>query len=243
MTIDRLAARARPSGTPIMHQNWTKLLFLHWSFDPEQLRPELPRALELDTFDGRAWIGITPFTMSGIRPTFLPAVPGLSDTHELNVRTYVHRDGVPGVWFFSLDADNALAVAAARAAFRLPYFHAEMSLEESDATVSFRSRRKGDESPPTLEARWTRTDPLPPLEPGTLDFFLIERYWLYAADESRLLRARIHHEPWPLCRAEVHELRSTMLTAQGLPAGEGDPLVHAQREALHVEVWKPEALD
>src|SRR4051794_5637104 len=128
--IDRLSIRNRPPGHPVMYQTWGKLLFLHWPISPNRLRPLIPSRLEIDTFRGTAWIGITPFTMWDIRPAFFPAIPGISTSHELNVRTYVHLDGVPGVWFFSLDAGNALAVLGARLFFGLPYYDARMKLDE-----------------------------------------------------------------------------------------------------------------
>jgi len=106
---DRLLVRVRPPGLPIMYQYWDKLLFLHWPLPSESLRPLIPEPLAIDTFDGAAWVGITPFTIWGVSPAFLPPIPVLSESHELNVRTYVHLDGVPGIWFFSLDASNAVA--------------------------------------------------------------------------------------------------------------------------------------
>jgi len=112
-----------------MYQSWGKLLFLHWPVTAESLRPLIPKPLVLDTFDGTAWIGITPFTMWDVRPVFLPSLPFLSESHELNVRTYVYLDGIPGIWVFSLDANNTIAVWGARLAFHLPYFNARMSLE------------------------------------------------------------------------------------------------------------------
>jgi len=113
-TIDRLSIRQRPRGVPLMHQNWGKLLFMHWPIDAEVLRPLIPAQLSIDTFDGQAWIGVVPFTMWGIRASFMPPIPGTSAFHELNVRTYVHHKGEPGVWFFSLDAANALGLGRAR---------------------------------------------------------------------------------------------------------------------------------
>ena len=135
---DRLLVRTPPPGQPVMYQNWGSLLFLHWPLPAESLRPLIPKPLALDTFDGAAWIGITPFTMWGIRAAFLPPIPVLSESHELNVRTYVHLDGVPGIWFFSLDASNAVATLGARLTFHLPYFHARMRLERrNDTTLHF----------------------------------------------------------------------------------------------------------
>ena len=108
--IDCLSVRARPAGWPIMYQSWGKLLFLHWPVPGDLLRPLIPEPLAIDTFDGTAWVGITPFTMWGVRPVFSPSLPFLSESHEMNVRTYVHLDGIPGIWFFSLDANNPVAV-------------------------------------------------------------------------------------------------------------------------------------
>src|SRR5687768_3804379 len=160
--MDRLAPRIRPQGSPIMHQNWGKLLFLHFSVPVSVLRPMIPRSLEIDTYDGGAWVSITPFTMWGIRPAMLPAIPVLSDSHELNFRTYVHAEGVPGVWFFSLDASNAVAVLAARLGFHLPYYQAEMRLDESGDSISFASRRTDDRGPRAeFSASWSRGKALP----------------------------------------------------------------------------------
>jgi uncharacterized protein YqjF (DUF2071 family) len=180
--VDRFSIRERPPGLPIMHQHWGSLLFMHWPVPADLLRPLIPEPLVVDTHDGLAWVGITPFTMWGVRPAFAPPLPFLSRSHELNVRTYVHLDGVPGVWFFSLDAGNAAAVLGARVAFHLPYFRARMSLErrEPHPLLLFQACQ-----PPggaaEFEAVWTVGDGLGEARPGSLDFFLIERYCLYAA--------------------------------------------------------------
>jgi len=236
--MDRLTVRRRPDGPPIMHQNWGKLLFLHFSVPVSVLRPKIPGALEIDTYDGGAWVSITPFTMWGVRPVMLPAVPGLSDTHELNVRTYVHAEGVPGVWFFSLDASNAIAVLAARLGFHLPYYRAEMSLEETGETIGFASRRaKGEGEAANFQARWTRGREMPAPDPDSLEFFLVERYCLYAARAEKLYRAQIHHAPWSLRAATVEELTSTMGRANGIQLPDKPALAHAQGDPLAVEVW------
>lgn len=235
--IDRLSIREHPSGSPIMYQTWGKLLFMHWPIPADLLRPLIPQGLEIDLFDGTAWVGMTPFTMWDVRPVFLPALPGLSEAHELNVRTYVHFNGVPGVWFFSLDANHALAVLGARLMYHLPYFTARMSLKQQDQTIAFTSTRTDSQGPPAeFEATWKIGEALGEAEPESRDFFLIERYCLYAADGDQLYRARIWHRPWPLQSAELQSCRSSMIESHGLPSPQGGPLVHYAEE-LKVSIW------
>ena len=144
---DRLAVRTRPKDRkPVMYQRWDDLLFLHWSYNPLAIQRTLPRGLTVDTFEGKAYIGIVPFFMRGVRPSFCPRLPGLSDFLELNVRTYVFdEDGIPGVWFYSLDANQWLAVRAARRFFFLPYFDCKMKAERTATTAEIRylSHRRG----------------------------------------------------------------------------------------------------
>ncbi len=144
LSIDHyFALRERPTSPVVMWQRWRSLLFLHYSSDPEEVQATLPAGLTVDTFDGRAWVGLVPFRMEGVRPRGLPAVRGLSDFPETNVRTYVHREGrEPGVWFYSLDAANGLACAVARRFFGLPYHHADMEVEEANASIRYESLRR-----------------------------------------------------------------------------------------------------
>ena len=236
-TEQRLAARERPDGSPVMYQSWGDLLFMHWQVPADALRRLIPARLEIDTFDGDAWVGVTPFTLWGVRPVFTPPLPFVSEFHEINVRTYVHLGGVPGVWFFSLDANSAVAVAAARALFRLPYFAAEISREHGGDTTVFMSRREGESAPAAyFGATWKTADELPEAEPGSLDFFLVERYCLYTADGGKVYRARIHHRPWPLREVRVETYRSGMVEAAGLGTPAGEPLVH-HGGPVDVEVW------
>jgi len=238
--VDRLSVRARPPGRPVMYQSWGGLLFMHWPVPARSLRPLIPDPLAIDTYDGVAWIGITPFTTWGLRPVLLPAVPLLSDSHEINVRTYVHLDGIPGVWFLSLDANNPLAVWGARLAFYLPYFSAHMSTERQDCTINFASKRTHRHAPSAeFEASWTVGDRLPQPKPDSLDFFLVERYCLYAARKAKLYRTRIFHRPWPLHTARLLTCRSTMIESQGLPSPEAEPLLHQQGDSLRVQIWPP----
>ena len=235
--IDRLALRTRPSGLSLMHQCWGKLLFMHWPIDPELLAPLIPSQLSIDTFDGKAWIGVVPFTMWGIRASFLPPIPGTSAFHELNVRTYVHFKGVPGVWFFSLDAANKLAVWGARQFYYLPYFNAEMSLAQHRNKIEYSSTRDdGRGAPAELNAAWTIGEPLPQAQPGSIGFFLTERYCLYSHHREQIYRSRIFHQPWPLRSATLDSCQSTMIESLGLPAPEGEPLLH-YAESIAVDIW------
>jgi uncharacterized protein YqjF (DUF2071 family) len=234
--IDRVSIRDRPAGWPIMYQSWGKLLFLHWTVPPEMIRPLVPGRLQLDRFDEKTWVSLSPFTMWRIRPVCVPALPVVSASHELNVRTYVHLDGVPGVWFLSLDANNPLAVWGARRTFHLPYFRARMRLEQNGEAIRFHSRRKGS-TKAEFDAAWDLGAALPEAPIGSLDFFLVERYCLYAEYRGRLYRARIYHPPWALRQAQLSRLASTMLESHGLPTPSGAPLLHAQAEPLLVEVW------
>jgi len=238
---ERLAMRERPSGQPIMHQNWGKLLFIHWRIDEKLLRPLIPAQLEIDIFHGSAWVAIAPFTMWDIRalPPFIPALPGLNSAHELNVRTYVYLDDQPGVWFFSLDCNSAAAVFGARTLYHLPYFNADIELtgtdEGEEGGVDY-SLTRTDDPPAEFEASWKIGKRLPRSEPGSLEFFLTERYCLFAEHDDEIYQARIHHQPWPLRSAELISLESSMIESHGLPTPKEDPHLHYCEE-LSVDIW------
>ena len=235
---DRLALRQPPAGPPLMRQSWGDLLFMHWPVPPAVLAPFLPPRLALDLHDGHAWLAVVPFRMWDVRTRFTPPVPGANNFLELNVRTYVHLDGVPGVWFLSLDATNALAVWAARTFFHLPYLRARMQLARpAPGQVRYTARRTHAGAPAAhFAATWAVGAPLPPAGPGSLAFFLTERYCLYAAWGPRLYRGRIAHAPWPLRAAELLEFDSTLLEAHGLPTPAGAPVLHAGGP-LAVALW------
>jgi uncharacterized protein YqjF (DUF2071 family) len=222
-----------PDGPWLMAQTWRDLLFAHWPVDAEALRPLIPAPLTLETWDGTAWLGITPFEVTGLRLHGTPPLPGVSRFPELNVRTYVTIGGKPGVWFFSLDAGSAAAVAAARRSYRLPYFHADMEIERLDSAVGYRSSR--DDA--RLQARYAPAAEAFTAAAGTFDHFLTERYCLYAFD-GRVLRAEIHHPPWPLQAASASFGVNTMAPV-GLPARE--PVVHFARRQ-DVVIWPPQTL-
>ena len=220
-----------------MYQNWGKLLFMHWPVDEEVLAPLIPSQLSVDTFEGKAWIGVVPFTMWGIRASFLPPIPGTSAFHELNVRTYVHHRGVPGVWFFSLDAANRLAVWGARTFYHLPYFNARMTLKQQRNQIDYGSTRIDDRGAPAeFRATWTIGEALPRSDPGSLEFFLTERYCLYALHRDRVFRSRIFHQPWPLQAATLDSSQSTMISSLGIQQPETGPLLH-YAESLAVDIW------
>jgi uncharacterized protein YqjF (DUF2071 family) len=175
-----------------------------------------------------------------MRPTLLPALPWLSEASEINLRVYVHRDGIPGIWFPALEITNRLARWGARLAYRLPYFHARMEVAQDDDAFSFSSERSAaDGRRAMLDLQGHRAEPLPPARPGTLEFFLIERYVLYCGEPAGSMRARIHHRPWPLRGAKIVHLASTLLEANGIPHPAAPVLAHAQAEPLEVEVWLP----
>ena len=160
---------------------WTDLAFLHWPVPKDALQRLVPRGVEVETFDGDAWLGIVPFCMRKTRIRGLPPLPYATDFPELNVRTYVRVGDKPGVWFFSLDAKSRLAVAGARATFGLPYFRAEMEVEQRGLLTSYVSRRVDDRAPPArFAAGYCSGGASRPAKPGTLEQFLVERYCLYA---------------------------------------------------------------
>jgi len=230
--------RPLPRGPWRMAQSWHDLLFAHWTTPADALRERIPSGLELDTHEGRAWIGVVPFRMSAVRLRGLPALPGARVFPELNVRTYVRRGDLRGVWFFSLDAASRLAVRIARAWFHLPYFDAEMESVERDGEVSYRScRTHRGARPAELRQRFRPTGPVEHARPGSLEAFLTERYCLFASGRSGLLVGEIQHAPWPLQPAEVAVERDTMVEASGLER-EGEPVLHYARR-LDVLLWGP----
>lgn len=242
LDVDRLAVRHRPKGQPVMHQAWGKLLFIHWRIQENILRPHIPASLEIDTYGDSAWIAITPFTMWDIRafPPFVPPVPGLDSMHELNVRTYVHHNGVPGVWFFSLDANSRAAVLGARTFFHLPYYNADIEMQ-GKKKIKYKLDRR-DEPAAQLRAAWSVGEPLPQSQPGSREFFLTERYILYTEYDDDLYRAQIYHEPWQLYEAELTSFSSTMLEANQLVQPKTQPILHYADE-VHVDIWSLELVD
>ena len=223
-----------PTGPWIMAQTWNDLLFAHWPVAPNVLRALVPRELPLDTYDGRAWLAVTPFHMTGIRARGLPPIPGLSRFPELNVRTYVILDGKPGVYFFSLDVTSRMAVWGARTFYRLPYFHAHMRVQLTTDRVDYASRRLGSEA--EFRARYDPAKPVQLRRPGTIEHWLTERYCLYTVSRGHVYRAEIHHLPWPLQDARAHIEINTMASISGISLPATTPLMHFAKK-LDVLVW------
>lgn len=208
--------RNRPDAKPAMFQKWRDLSFLHCSLEPEIIQALLPDDLTIDTFDGRAWVGLVPFWMTGIRFPWIPPVPGTHTFPETNVRTYVHRNGQePGVWFFSLDAANSLAVWWAKRFFGLPYHLAEMMVSGKE-NLQYRSIRHRGEATHEISIKVGTQLPMP--VPGSLEFFLVERYLLYAEHKGQLYTGLVHHKPYEIRDAEVVGCKETMLQAAGIPS-------------------------
>jgi uncharacterized protein YqjF (DUF2071 family) len=226
-----------------MAQTWRNLLFAHWPVPSRALANLIPPGLTLQTFDRHAWVGITPFVLTGLRARATPAIRGVSEFPELNVRTYVTAEGKPGVFFFSLDAGSALAVTGARALYSLPYFRARMCVSAGPHGIMYASRRTHRGAPRAeFSAEYRPIGDAAVPRAGTLDHWLTERYCLYAVDRrARLYRAEIHHPPWPLQRAEADIRRNTMTAGLGFELPDVPPLLHFARR-LNVHVWPPEAL-
>lgn len=240
MSIDRVAPTRRPSGKNAGTQKWRNLLFLHWSVPVEVLRPLVPARLTIDTWDGRAWVGLVPFAMQNVKPSWLPG-RGLTFL-ETNVRTYVHLDGRdPGVWFFSLDAASWLAVNAARLGWGLPYFHADMSMSSpAPGGFEYTTSRRSDAA--NLNVGWRVGDALGPAQPGSLEHFFLERYLLFAQKNDTLLKGQVFHTPYPAHTAELTHLDDQLLPTAGFDtAGCAPELIHAS-PGVDVEVFALEAL-
>lgn len=231
--IDRIAPTRRPDQAPAGRQRWRDLLFVHWPIPLDALRPLIPERLHIDTFQGQAFIGVVPFAMLGVQPRWLPF--GM-DFLETNLRTYVHINGEPGVWFFSLDAASWLAVQAARLGWSLPYHHATMHLSRDGEERRYQTTRRGAPQA-ALSAHWRVGAPLGESAPDTLEHFLLERYLLFAQRGGRILRGQVYHTPYPAHAAALLALEEGLIAAAGLPAPQGPPpLVHCS-PGVDVEVF------
>ena len=216
-----------PPGPWVMVQRWHDLLFAHWRCPITDLRPLIPRPLEIDRYDGDAWISVVPFYMSGVRMRLSPPLPTAHAFQELNVRTYVTLDGRPGIWFFSLDCESSLAVLGARMGVRLPYFRADMRMNRANNAIEYDSQRWSIlGAPAAFSATYKGIGAAYVPAPGSLDHFLTERYCLYSSDGKRIWRGDIFHPRWSLQAGEAQIDTNSMLAAAGVKAIGHDPLLH-----------------
>lgn len=201
-----------PKNAWVMRQSWRKLLFAHWSLPAQELRALIPESLEIDTYDGLAWLGVVPFSMNEVCPRFVPPLPWISNFLELNLRTYVKKDGIAGVYFFSLDCSNPVAVRAARRFFHLPYFDASMMLSDTADGINYKSIRSSGES---FSAIYAPSGSNFRSSIGSLEQFLTERYCLYVEDlAGKTYRGVIHHSPWPLQSATAEIENNTLFPSK-----------------------------
>jgi uncharacterized protein YqjF (DUF2071 family) len=219
--IDRISPNRRPPGQPAGYQTWSDLLFVHWRLPAEEVAPLLPPPLTLDTWQGDAWVGLVPFRMSGVRPRWWPWGAAFLET---NVRTYVHFQGRdPGVWFFSLEANHWLAVKAARAGWHLNYHWARMTYEQTGDVFRYRGRRRdASAAGSSIEARVATDTPPRAAASGSLEHFLVERYFLYtnARGSRGMWRGQVHHRPYLVQPAELLHLEESLLAVNGMCSAE-----------------------
>ncbi len=239
--IPRVTTPAGLPGAWVMTQTWNDLLFAHWPLPPDALTPCVPRGLTLDTFDGQAWLGITPFWISHLHARGVPPIPGTSHFHEINVRTYVRGPGGSGVLFLSLDAANVLAVLGARIVYHLPYFNTQATHTRAGRRIRYVSRRRHPGAPGAVfVAGYEPVSGVFNARPGSLEHWLSARFRLFAQDSGgRLYKAEIRHKAWPLQEAQARIVRNTMAEAHGLHLPDVPPLLHYTRR-LKTFFWLPE---
>lgn len=235
----RLQPALRPRNrSPVMYQSWQHVLFLHWPVRPEIIQQSLPAGLHVDTYEDTAFLGVVPFFMRGVRPRWCPAFPGLSNFLELNLRTYVTDDnGNPGVWFYSLDANQSIAVKIARTVFSLPYHYARMDAQiAGDGSVAFTSARKQRMQ---QVFHYKQLEPLPPSSPGSLEFFLAERYLLFSRSRrsGKLYTGQVHHAPYQLFTAELKEYSAELFALNGFAMPADRPSHVMVSPGVNVEIF------
>ncbi len=237
---NRLAEREKPKLPTVMYQRWEELLFLHWPVEPQVVAKVLPPGLGVDTYKGKAWLGVVPFSMRGVRPRFLPAVPGLSSFPELNLRTYVVDElGRPGVWFYSLDTPKHLPNWIARTFFHLNYRFARIQVEDKGGSRSYRSELwMGTDWDVPQEYEWERIGEPFTAEAGSLDFFLAERYRLFAYNDAKaqLMTGQVHHQAYPLQQVNLKRYSKRIFTLNGLSKPDSLPVSLLASSGVNVQI-------
>jgi uncharacterized protein YqjF (DUF2071 family) len=227
---------------PVMEQTWDRLTFIHWRYRPESVQALLPPDVEIDTFAGSAWVGLTPFLLRNLRLPSAPPFPYLSPAPETNVRTYVRGpDQKRGIWFFSLDIARLPAVLFARSVYSLPYMWATMEFEDRGGVIRYSGRRRWPAGGHSYDITVEVGEPYAEAELAELDHFLTARWVLYTRYARRPVSVSARHQRWPLVRARTVELRQDLVEAAGLPAPSGDPLVHFS-PGVDVRIGAPKIL-
>lgn len=234
----REAVRHRPASFSVGHQRWSNLLFAHWEAVPAEVQATLPPGLFCDTYEGKAYVGIVPFFMERIRPALLPPLPWLSWFLELNVRTYVYDEkGRPGVWFYSLDCNQPIAVKIARRLFHLPYFNARMTARRIGGVIDYYCQRHGSRE---ARYRWATDGDTRLAIPGSLEFFLLERYALFTAKANGgIYTGRVYHEPYRYLATKAEVISTEPASRAGF-AFKNDPCSLLTVKSVDVEIFKLE---
>lgn len=219
-----------------MRQNWENFLALNWPIDPTLIRPLIPDAFEIDIYDSQAWISLTPFQVTDMHILSAPEIPGLTNFEELNFRTYVLHQGVPGVWFFSVDSSRLLPVLGAHVFFDLPYHNATIGMSKDNGGITFSSRRGRDDT--EFSVAWKPGRLLAASDVDSLPYFLTERYHVYAGSKENITRTQIHHSPWALSEANISFFRSNIFSTYDLPHPTTAPIAYASHQ-MGVEFWPP----
>ena len=242
-----------PDGQWLLSQSWDDLLFAHFAMDPPTLRRLVPDALTLDLYDGVAWLTISPFCTSHMRPSGIPPLPGISFFPQLNLRTYVTMQGKPGLFYFSADAANLSAVWSARVFFRMQYWHAAIQVSgatiqarnSQERTIHFRSSRlhgpAAVNGPAKFDVIYSPEGEPARARQGSLDEFLTERYCAYSWNRRKYYRTEVHHQPWPLQPAGVEIRANSIADPFGLALPPKPDVCHFCR-SLKMLVWAPEAI-
>lgn len=239
----RVQMRERPYLMQIMRQDWRHLLFMHWRCEAESIQKTLPPGLYVDSFDGKGYVSVIPFFMENVRLWHFPPLPGLSQFVEVNIRTYVHdAQGTPGVWFYSLDVNSALATWAARKVIGLPYFVAELEGEKQESFFAIKGYR-ADRPTIRLDFRYApSSESLLEAVPESLEFFLVERYALFSLKAGRLYQEKVHHAPYRISGAHVETWSPSLLSSSPFILADREPdLVHYS-PGVSVDIFRPEMI-
>ncbi|MAH91504.1 MAG: hypothetical protein CMA11_07020 [Euryarchaeota archaeon] len=232
---------AMPEKAHSLVQEWRNLTFMHWEVEPQNLAPHIPKGLEIDLFEGKAYVGAIPFEMRNVRPRLLPSLPGVSTFPEFNIRTYVKKNGIPGVLFLTLDAQSRVTCWHAPRSYGLPYRYAKCSLKITDKEYAWKSRRSSDGV--ILEGKCKLKGEQRQAEKDSLEYFLFERYSLYTEHKKKLHMAYTLHKPWTFQDGEVEIVENTLTESFNLNIDVMKPqYIHASK-GVYVHTWSIEEVN